>query len=82
MTAYIALIRKAPDSDFSVDFPDFPGCATAGKTLDEAVSFAKEALALHLEGFEAEGLKIPIPHSLDAVTDASDAIAILIPIPT
>jgi predicted RNase H-like HicB family nuclease len=33
MTAYIALIRKEPDSDFGVDFPDFPGCVTAGRTL-------------------------------------------------
>lgn len=33
MTAYIALLRKKPTNDFGVDFPDFPGCVTAGKTL-------------------------------------------------
>jgi predicted RNase H-like HicB family nuclease len=35
LTTYIALLRKDPDSDFSVDFPDFPGCITAGSTLEE-----------------------------------------------
>jgi len=25
MTSYIGLIRKDTDSDFGVDFPDFPG---------------------------------------------------------
>ncbi|MBL0942631.1 MAG: type II toxin-antitoxin system HicB family antitoxin, partial [Alphaproteobacteria bacterium] len=33
---YIALIHKDKNSDFGVSFPDFPGCITAGKTLDEA----------------------------------------------
>ena len=46
MTAYIALLRKQPDSDFGVDFPDFPGCVTAGETLEEARVMAAEALAL------------------------------------
>ena len=33
---YIAYLHKDRDSDFGVSFPDFPGCVTAGKTLDEA----------------------------------------------
>lgn len=36
MTPYIGLIRKDPASDHSVDFPDFPGCVTAGRALEEA----------------------------------------------
>ncbi len=35
MASYIALIRKDADSDFGVDFPDFPGCVSAGATLDD-----------------------------------------------
>ena len=45
MTTYIALLRKDPDSDFGVDFPDFPGCITAGSTLEETRAMAREALA-------------------------------------
>lgn len=49
MTAFIALMRKEPSSDYGVDFPDFPGCVTAGQTLEEARKFAYEALGLHIE---------------------------------
>ena len=41
---YIAIIHNEPDSDFGVSFPDFPGCITAGRTLDEAKDMALEAL--------------------------------------
>ena len=55
---YIALIRKEADSDFGVSFPDFPGCVTAGKDLDEANAFAREALALHIEGLIEDGVEL------------------------
>ena len=48
MTDYIALIHKEPGSDYGVSFPDFPGCVTAGRTLDEAKREAFDALALQL----------------------------------
>ncbi|MBF8254958.1 MAG: hypothetical protein HW373_1653 [Deltaproteobacteria bacterium] len=43
---YIAYLHKDRKSDFGVSFPDFPGCVTAGKTLDEARRMAVEALSL------------------------------------
>ncbi len=64
---YLALIRKDRDSDFGVDFPDFPGCVTAGRTLDEAMRLAPQALALHVRGMLEDGEEIPAPSSLDAV---------------
>nr|WP_294554485.1 type II toxin-antitoxin system HicB family antitoxin [uncultured Rhodopila sp.] len=81
MTAYIALIRKDPGSDFGVDFPDFPGCVTAGRTLDEARRMAGDALDLHIHGMIEDGEPIPEPSSLDAVmADAGnrDAVAFLV----
>ena len=45
---YIAYLHKDRKSDFGVSFPDFPGCVTAGNTLDEARRLAPEALALHI----------------------------------
>jgi predicted RNase H-like HicB family nuclease len=63
MPTYIALLRKDPASDFGVDFPDFPGCVTAGKTLEEARTMAAEALDLHVEGMQED--RDPIPeHSI------------------
>src|SRR3954451_22368022 len=84
MTEYIGLIRKEPESDFGVDFPDFPGCITAGRTLDEARRMAAEALALHVEGMAEDGAELPEPSNLEAVmADAEnrDAVAFLIELP-
>jgi len=66
MPNYIALIHKDTDSDYGVSFPDFPGLATAGRTLDEAREMAEEALAFHIEGMIADGEAIPQPSTLDA----------------
>jgi predicted RNase H-like HicB family nuclease len=81
MTAYIALLRKDPASDFGVDFPDFPGCVTAGKTLEDARRMAAEALALHIEGMTEDRQAIPAPSGLDDVMDDPanrDAVAFLV----
>lgn len=67
MTPYIALIRKEPGSSFGVDFPDFPGCITAGETLGEAVRKAHEVLAFHVEGMQEDGEPLPEPSALEDV---------------
>ena len=84
MTTYIALIRKDADSDFGVEFPDFPGCVTAGASLDEALAMAREALALHIEGLLEDGAVLPAPAMLDQimeVADNQDAVPALVPAP-
>jgi predicted RNase H-like HicB family nuclease len=78
---YIALIHKEPGSDYGVSFPDFPGLATAARTLDEARAMAEEALAFHIEGMIEDGETIPEPSTLDAVMDdpaARDGVVTLI----
>ena len=67
MTSYIALLFKKDGSDYGVAFPDFPGCVTAGETLEEARRLAAEALAFHIDGMRAVGEAIPDPSTLDAV---------------
>lgn len=63
---YIAYLHKDRKSDFGVSFPDFPGCVTAGKTLEEARRLAPEALlTLHIQGMIADGEPIPEPSTLD-----------------
>jgi predicted RNase H-like HicB family nuclease len=61
---YWALIRKDAASDYGVEFPDVPGCYSAGKDLQEAQQEAAEALQLQLEGLAAEGLGMPKARSL------------------
>jgi predicted RNase H-like HicB family nuclease len=81
VTTYIALLRKDPDSDFGVDFPDFPGCITAGSTLEETREMAAEALEFHIEGMIEEHLPIPGPSPLEVVmADPENAEAIPFPV--
>lgn len=81
MVAYIAYLRKDEDSDFGVEFPDLPGCVSAGRTLDEARAMAAEALAGHVAALEVEGDPVPPPSSLDALRqdeNRADAVVILV----
>lgn len=64
---YVAVVHKQPRSDYGVSFPDFPGCITAGKTLDEAREMAQEALELHIEGMLEDGKKLPKATSMETV---------------
>jgi predicted RNase H-like HicB family nuclease len=79
---YIAYLHKEPKSDFGVSFPDFPGCVTAGRTLEEARRKASEALSLHIAGMIEDGEKIPKPSKVDDIADdpaLKDAVAFLVP---
>ena len=84
MAEYIALLHKDADSDYGVSFPDFPGCVTAGKSLDEARRLAAEALAFHIEGMIEDGQAIPAPCPLDDAMkdrDNRDAVAFIVTVP-
>ena len=81
MTAYIGLIRKEKKSDYSVDFPDFPGCITAGKTLDEAREMANEALNAHIVFMAEDNDLLPEPSTLEKIMESKenkDTVAIFI----
>ncbi len=62
---YIAYLHKDKNSDYGVSFPDFPGCITAGSTLEEARRMAAEALSFHIAGLREDGDPIPEPSTLD-----------------
>jgi predicted RNase H-like HicB family nuclease len=78
---YIAYLHKKKDSDFGVSFPDFPGCITAGRTLEEARHKAVEALALHIQGMVEDGITVPEASQLDDLDNDPDlrhGVAVLV----
>ena len=82
-----AALKSSPaaDSGCGVSFPDFPGCITAGVSLDEARSLAAEALGFHAAGMIEDGEAIPEPSTLEAVMadqENRDSVAILVPLET
>ena len=81
MASYIALLRKEAKSDHGVNFPDFPGCITAGSTLEEARILAKEALDAHVALMLEDGDPLPEPSTLDRIVadkENRDALPFLV----
>jgi predicted RNase H-like HicB family nuclease len=64
---YIAFIHKDEDSSYGVSFPDFPGCISAGGSLDEALANAAEAPYGHVRTMDADGDHIPEARSLEDI---------------
>lgn len=56
---YPVVIHKDSGSDYGVTVPDLPGCFSAGETVDEALSMAKDAIETHVEGLLLEGDSLP-----------------------
>ncbi|MGH7961465.1 MAG: type II toxin-antitoxin system HicB family antitoxin [Candidatus Binatia bacterium] len=51
-----------PDMDgdgYTVTVPALPGCITEGRTIDEALANAREAIACHVAGLLASGDEVP-----------------------
>lgn len=81
MSAYIAYLRKDKTSDYGVEFPDLPGCFSAGTTLEEAKAMAAEALSVHVAGLIEDREPVPPPSSLDQLADdphRGDAVLLLV----
>ena len=84
MRHYIGLIHKEAASDFGISFPDFPGCVSAGSTLDEALAMGREALGGHIEAMAEAGEPIPEPSDVDTVMqdpEHRDGVVVLVPAP-
>ena len=81
MASYIAYLRKDPDSDYGVEFPDLPGCISAGRSLEEAKAMAAEALAGHVSVLIELGQPVPPPSSIDdliADPNRTDAVLLMV----
>lgn len=64
---YIAIIHKEKHSNYGISFPDFKGCISAGKTMEEAKEMAKEALQFHIDSILEDGEELPNPSTLDQI---------------
>ena len=44
---------------YGISFPDFPGVASGGRTVDEAIARGRETLAFHVEGMIEDSDPMP-----------------------
>lgn len=70
MSRYVALVEEDAGL-FGVVFPQLPGCAAMGETIDEAVAHATDALSEWMADVTAAGKRYA-PESLREVTRRED----------
>lgn len=74
---YIAVFAYY-ENGISITFPDLPGCVSHGESEEEAMSCAKEVLALHMWGIEQDGDPAPEPSGLRNLELHENEVAVLI----
>ena len=62
MYRFLVVIEKA-DGNYSAYAPDLPGCVATGNALEETERNMHEAIRLHLQGLQEDGLPIPAPQA-------------------
>ncbi len=80
MTIVVALIHGEPGA-YGISFPAYPGMASGGATIDEAIIRGREGLAAHVEAMLEDGVALPARASMDELradpelaADFADAI--------
>lgn len=67
---YMVVVEKG-ETSYGAFVPDLPGCVAVGETEDEVISLIQEAILLHLEDLQSEGLPIPQPASNSKFVEVS-----------
>jgi predicted RNase H-like HicB family nuclease len=70
MKGYAIVIEKAA-SNYAAYVPDLPGCVATGATVEETERLLRDAISLHLDGLQEDGLPIPEPSSVVEYVEVS-----------
>jgi predicted RNase H-like HicB family nuclease len=57
-------LRKEPEGGYTVLVPALPGCITYGKTVEEAIEMARDAINGYIESLIEDGEAIPVEEDL------------------
>ncbi len=58
--SYRIILRKEPEGGYTVLVPSLPGCITYGKTVEEAIDMAKDAIKGYVESLIEEKVDLPV----------------------
>lgn len=75
---------------FAIYFPDYPGCVSAGDTIQDVIAMGKEALQFHVDSMVEDGEELPEPSFVDLELERAEVpeaklhslVAIEVSIPT
>ena len=68
---YYGSVCKSEKS-LGISFLDFPGCISAGDTMDQLIAMGHEALQLHVDGMIEDGDEIPEPSEVTLERTAAE----------
>jgi predicted RNase H-like HicB family nuclease len=68
---YFGVIEAGQDG-FAIYFPDFPGCVSAGETLEDLSVMGTEALQFHIDAMVEDGEAIPTASTPDIEKQRSE----------
>lgn len=72
LKVYPAIFHK--EDSYWVEFPDLVGCQSCGKTIEEAIEMAEEALGLYLADFMENKKTLPDSSDISAFSVADGFI--------
>lgn len=86
MAQVIAIVHEEKGT-YGISFPDFPGCVSGGKTLDDAMRRGRETLRAHVASMIEDGETLPVVRPLDQLkkdrifrTDSAGAMVMALPL--
>jgi predicted RNase H-like HicB family nuclease len=59
---YLVVIERG-EASWAAHVPDLPGCIAVEETRDDALRLVGEAIELHIQALEDDGLPVPPPSS-------------------
>ncbi|VVB72392.1 HicB_like antitoxin of bacterial toxin-antitoxin system [uncultured archaeon] len=62
--SYRITLRKEPEGGYTVMVPTLPGCVTHGKTVEEAIEMARDAITGYIESLIEDGETVPVEEDL------------------
>lgn len=80
MTTYIypAVFHPNDDGSYTITFPDVPGCISEGKSLDNALYMAQDALSTWMEYAMDSGMEVsPASRPQDISLDATEFTSLI-----
>jgi Uncharacterized conserved protein len=58
------LLRREPEGGYTVLVPSLPRCITNGKTVEEVIHMAKDAIGAYIESLIEDGDAVPVEEEL------------------
>ncbi len=87
MTNFVYALIHEENGAYGISFPDFPGCVSGGKSLDEALARGAETLLFHVAGMVEDGDRLPMLRTLDQLKsdpifkeDSEGAVVAIVPV--